>query len=1492
MYLPPDTQRKAPSTSTRVEEEVELRVSEDEGGGGGGGVEEEEEASRSAHLRPPSFNPEDYAQALAKYIRTPHVYLEPNPKEKKGRNDRGRGVTGGEARGEMSLRQFSSLPELLKRLREDLKMAYLSFVKELVREPHDGVSLLLDVLKSVQLAQTDLTGRGTSRAQQLALRRALADEHEVLSCLRYCLRSSDAAIRVARYPPGLYTLAVATLSNLPRSRTLALELLTRACVAPGGRSKVVEALATLRLRFAEPVTCKFLVAMMLSHPHPSLQVWALRLMNSLVGSSETVREKVYLQEELTLAGLQPPALRKVIERTGSEGGWKEVALKELAVWEQNYLDVGVLQGEVEGLRQANSTLQDELANLRQANMKLLEENVLLKTVGGEVEGRCAALQRQLTESGLPEPPSPAPSLTDSDLSSLPTFRCRGGHPRPPSSARSCDTETDSVIFHPIRGHDDVSSSDDTVVPSRPPSASSSSLLLPPSNLHIPHSSRSRHHSSPSSTLEFTHSSPLPTPSPAPHGETRGLDSRASEMRQSKIGEAEVRRGEGYETEFREPEKKSKEAKNGDTRGLEVNETKVNKARGKEGTSSEMKESETRNKGPEIIETKMKKAKEREGTNSEVKENESRRSEIKAKESKNSDTRETGEKDHETKRAEVRGQEVKSKPENRFNESRPSPLIDLTLSNDAKSPPNLQRNHSKQSRGSNRQRQQVSEQPPVLSPEALKSPDLNPPPLVSPAPVPSTAKTTSPPGERIKAEGETQRNRDRSSPSSSSSSPQDSKPAASSPSQKKREMTHPASSPLSSSTSSLSSSSSTPSSPGAGQRMDPEYMNVPRKNESRGTDNGAYSEVSGTSEARNISNTKCIDTKGSRSSNNSKGSSNGSRSSSGRNNSDGRVNSDTRGSGGTRGSNEDYEMDYERDVGLYEAVTVAGDRIYIQSTDTHGSHGSTSSSQSSQKASQVSGRSSRESGRSSRESGKGSQTSGGRSSQEGRTSGQESNSSKTQETSVMESVRHYENLAMMSEHSKSDDRTDDNSEEQNGRRSEGSVRSDESGRRRDEGNRRDEGIKKDEVTQRDEGSGDVSEGEVEAVMSGLENVLRSAESSLSLASQETVRENLDNSQPPFEDRASPGGMVGEELEIVPTRVPLPPARSRSLGSPTGTPRDPVLFLEMESPAETSDTETLRNARPDSPHTIETESTQSFGFVRPDVPLRRHETMTERGGVNGSSGRGDGGQRRAVRRCESFQAANSECEYEYDSHRSYSPRHRMPTDPQVPMRETPVHISGRMFTRYTPQEVERRNRVNDMITAELARRKNRSVEDRLDQWQHGHEEDWTLRWRYPEVLPDPHSRLARTRSRTRSPPPREPPRRSRSSSRHPVPPPQAPHKPSRPPKFSNSELIAFSGFRNPNGNGGFRESDYGPNFMLNKPSTRLPDFADYGGRDFPPPLPLPPQRSSRERGGGRRKADFDPDIPTPDYSATPAGTLTSPPTGPISSKHILDMPSGLY
>lgn len=1277
-----------PATPAIVEEEVEMRVSEDEGV-----VEAEDATIPAPHLRPPMFNPEDYAHALAKYARMAHLYIPELPKEKKGRGREREKNIAREAPPEMSLRQFSSLPELLKRLREDLKMSYLSFVKEFVRDPHDGVTLLLDVLKMVQLAQTDLNGSANSREQQLALRRALIDENECLSCLRFSMRSTDATFKLAHYPHGLYALAVATMSSLARSRTLALQLLTRACVTSTvGHRQVVDALATLRLRFAEPVKCKFLVSMMLSHPHPSFQLWGLRFVNALVASTGSVRERIYLQEELAEAGFDPAALRKIIERSGSEH-LQQQAVEELSRWNAAYLDVSGLENEVQGLRTSNSTLQEELKKLRDANMKLLEENVLLKTVGGDVEERYEALRRRLEQNGLPVAPSPVPSISDSDLSSINTLRhttvSRNSiSPSRNGDARSAITETDSVIFtqggersvtpvwnsipqnsaEPVSRKTSISSTD-TVAPSRPLSASSSNLLQCVS--------RARHQSA-SSSPEPRLISPLRSSAASP-----------------------VRNGEARDDVKREDD-------------------------------TPVRTSPTQ----------------------------------------------------EPKRKRIISGE-------RFNEHMPTTLIDMSycgekpLSPDAalqcdrnKSPfavKQISQDLKKLNRSNSRQRQQVSDEPPLMNGSSNKDSEKERSSLTSP----------------VQSDG-----RPGSTPSTAS---QMASTSSASPTDVKRKAPKPPSgptSPLSSSTSSLSSSSSISSNVG-GERKDPEYMNVPR----RESPQNKTRSISPASKARS-------------------------------------------------GSDEG-DLDYERDMIVYEAITLANDRIFIDKNNTQGSRDSDKSLSSTET--------------------------------KGSLEAEDNQGGYPDGPCVQKSVHHYENLVMMSDHFEmAPEKGNENGERQE----------------KEEQIDRNQELKTEKLD-------DVTEKEVEAVMSGLENVLRSAESSLSLVSQETVKENplLKGN---FEDRASPENITNEELEIVPNRIPQLPARSRSRNSQTGSgQRDPVLFLEIESPAETSDTDTLLHSSqpPPSPHTIETESTKSFGFVRPERTLRRHETFIDRSN-NERESREE--RRRGIKRSESFQASNRT---EYNSHRSYSPRRRDVTDLLVPLEEKEVHISGRMFTKYTPHEVERRNRVNELITAEMNRRKNRSVEDRLDQWfeSQGADGEWTLKWKYPDIHYEdgkPCRKKSSRRHESQSPTRYEDNRKSsrskenRSSSKHqdkapllkyPADIPGLPPKPSRVGKqlkFSNSEICAFSGFKNPNG---FRESDYGPNFMLNKPPARLPDLADYGGRDYPPP---PRGRSLREKVmGGRRKGEIDPDIPTPDYSATPASTMSTVING-SPSKHILDMPSGLY
>ena len=90
---------------------------------------------------------------------------------------------------EMGLRQFSSITELLVKLKADLDLSFSSFVREFIGEPNDGVTLLLDVLKAIQLSQTNITGSLNqlgSRANHVMFKRALNDEFETLLCLKIC----------------------------------------------------------------------------------------------------------------------------------------------------------------------------------------------------------------------------------------------------------------------------------------------------------------------------------------------------------------------------------------------------------------------------------------------------------------------------------------------------------------------------------------------------------------------------------------------------------------------------------------------------------------------------------------------------------------------------------------------------------------------------------------------------------------------------------------------------------------------------------------------------------------------------------------------------------------------------------------------------------------------------------------------------------------------------------------------------------------------------------------------------------------------------------------------------------------------------------------------------------------------------------------------------------------------------------------------------------
>ena len=72
-------------------------------------------------------------------------------------------------------------------------------------EPNDGVTHLLDALKAIQLAQTNITGSLNqlgSRANHVMFKKALNDEFEVLLCLKLCSKFEDGALKLVDHHSG------------------------------------------------------------------------------------------------------------------------------------------------------------------------------------------------------------------------------------------------------------------------------------------------------------------------------------------------------------------------------------------------------------------------------------------------------------------------------------------------------------------------------------------------------------------------------------------------------------------------------------------------------------------------------------------------------------------------------------------------------------------------------------------------------------------------------------------------------------------------------------------------------------------------------------------------------------------------------------------------------------------------------------------------------------------------------------------------------------------------------------------------------------------------------------------------------------------------------------------------------------------------------------------------------------------------------------------
>ncbi|XP_029166772.1 uncharacterized protein LOC114937470 isoform X2 [Nylanderia fulva] len=336
-------------------------------------------------LRPPTYNAEDYAIALRRWGRRPLGIVQDSQGTLPSTTSSSSGYASGS--GEMTLRQFTSVSELLNKLRTDLRLAFPSFVQEFASPPADGITLLLETLRGVQLAQSSPPNSGQT-GPRIGTRRAALDELGCVECLAACgERCADAPRLLVQAQPGLLALAVCLTSSLNRSRVLALQLLTKVCQAPGGHEAVSEAVSTLRLKYGEGGRFRFLAGALLApRAAIALRVAGVSFLNAFLKSAPRTQTRLYIQAEACEAGLEPQVLHEWLKEFDGreEDTLTDLLHKEIQKWTHNCVDVDALQRR---MMRAEETC------------RILSKKVSLLQMQLEKQNECNNLEERNNKSG-------------------------------------------------------------------------------------------------------------------------------------------------------------------------------------------------------------------------------------------------------------------------------------------------------------------------------------------------------------------------------------------------------------------------------------------------------------------------------------------------------------------------------------------------------------------------------------------------------------------------------------------------------------------------------------------------------------------------------------------------------------------------------------------------------------------------------------------------------------------------------------------------------------------------------------------------------------------------------------------------------------------------------------------------------------------------------------------------------------------------------------
>ncbi|BFZ03282.1 hypothetical protein BsWGS_06321 [Bradybaena similaris] len=328
-------------------------------------MEERMKIMYNEHVRSPTHTVAHYISYLRRYV----SQTEGQRSAGSDRSvDRTTGLASGDnkdsrpvkTQGPRSPDSISPLSYFIRKLKLDLKMSYPSFVNEFIKAPNNGLRLLLNLLKTLQMASLNPTGsvnrsstNGTLKMD--SYKQNMVDEQDCLLCVKYTLRIGAAVDEVLEDNSGLFTVTTCLLSNFSRSRIAALEILTLITTDSSSVDKVLDAFTSMRIKYGETTRFKMLINMMYTRGVSQVlfKVSCLRLLNTILNLSKSANMRVFLQYEMEEAGLDWKRIQECAQGDGLE---YDDLRKEIHEWKVRYIDVDTI------LRKIKSDLRGEVTN--------------------------------------------------------------------------------------------------------------------------------------------------------------------------------------------------------------------------------------------------------------------------------------------------------------------------------------------------------------------------------------------------------------------------------------------------------------------------------------------------------------------------------------------------------------------------------------------------------------------------------------------------------------------------------------------------------------------------------------------------------------------------------------------------------------------------------------------------------------------------------------------------------------------------------------------------------------------------------------------------------------------------------------------------------------------------------------------------------------------------------------------------------------------------